>query len=148
MQVDAFASAAALTINSQHEFERNTEGYQFLKWGQTALNNFRVVPPATGIVHQVNLEYLAQVRAGESTDGLALPRALVGTDSHTTMINGLGVVGGRRRHRGRSGDARAQPILHADPEVVGFKLTGKLPRAAPPPISFSPSRRCSASTAW
>ncbi|HJQ91233.1 MAG TPA: aconitase family protein, partial [Acidimicrobiia bacterium] len=91
VQVDAFASPDALTINSRKEFERNQERYEFLKWGQSAFANFRVVPPATGIVHQVNLEYLAKV---VWDDGQWLyPDSLVGTDSHTTMINGLGVVG-------------------------------------------------------
>src|SRR4051794_4467883 len=91
VQVDAYASGVALSINSKLEFERNTERYQFLKWGQGALNNFRVVPPATGIVHQVNLEYLAKVVWEK--DGVLYPDSLVGTDSHTTMINGAGVLG-------------------------------------------------------
>ena len=97
VQVDAFASPNALQINSDREFERNLERYQFLKWGQQAFDNFRVVPPATGIVHQVNLEYLAKVVwDGASVAGqerVLYPDSLVGTDSHTTMINGLGVVG-------------------------------------------------------
>ncbi|MCA9253671.1 MAG: aconitate hydratase, partial [Phycisphaerales bacterium] len=90
VQVDAFANAMALTINGQHEFERNQERYEFLKWGQQAFDNFSVVPPATGIVHQVNLEYLASVVM--DNNGTLYPDSLVGTDSHTTMINGLGVV--------------------------------------------------------
>ena len=95
VQVDAFGSPQALRINNKLDFERNLERYQFLKWGQKAFNNFRVVPPATGIVHQVNLEYLAKVvwdGAGEQA-GSIYPDSLVGTDSHTTMINGLGIVG-------------------------------------------------------
>jgi len=91
VQVDAFASGMALQINSEKEFERNNERYQFLKWGQQAFDNFRVVPPATGIVHQVNLEYLA--KGVWDADGVLYPDSLVGTDSHTTMINGMGVVG-------------------------------------------------------
>jgi aconitate hydratase len=91
VQVDEFATALSLVRNVELEFERNMERYQFLRWGQQAFNNFRVVPPATGIVHQVNLEYLAKVVLTEK--GVAFPDSLVGTDSHTTMINGLGVVG-------------------------------------------------------
>ena len=91
VQVDAFNSGVALTINSEKEFERNRERYEFLKWGQSSFANFRVVPPATGIVHQVNLEYLARVVW--DAEGILYPDSLVGTDSHTTMINGLGVVG-------------------------------------------------------
>jgi len=91
VQVDEFGSKFALFNNSEKEFERNRERYEFLKWGQKAFHNFGVVPPATGIVHQVNLEYLAKVVAVK--DGVAMPDSLVGTDSHTTMINGLGVVG-------------------------------------------------------
>src|SRR5690554_892468 len=95
VQVDAFARPDALLINSRMEFERNQERYEFLKWGQSAFANFRVVPPATGIVHQVNLEYLAKVVQTSTVNGetIAFPDTLVGTDSHTTMINGLGVVG-------------------------------------------------------
>jgi aconitate hydratase len=125
VQVDAFNSALALGINSAKEFARNRERYEFLKWGQTAFTNFRVVPPATGIVHQVNLEYLAKVLWD---DGAAVyPDTLVGTDSHTTMINGLGVlgwgVGGIEAEAAMVG----QPIYMLLPEVVGFELTGSLP---------------------
>ena len=91
VQVDAFNSGVALTVNAEKEFTRNQERYEFLKWGQQAFDNFRVVPPATGIVHQVNLEYLAKVTW--ERDGVLFPDSLVGTDSHTTMINGLGVLG-------------------------------------------------------
>ncbi len=124
VQVDAFNSGMALQINSEREFERNHERYEFLKWGQSAFRNFRVVPPATGIVHQVNLEYLAKVVWDGSGD--LYPDSLVGTDSHTTMINGLGVlgwgVGGIEAEAAMVG----QPIYMLLPEVVGFKLTGKL----------------------
>lgn len=124
VQVDAFASGTALTINSEKEFERNNERYQFLKWGQQAFDNFRVVPPATGIVHQVNLEYLAKVVW--DTDGVLYPDSLVGTDSHTTMINGLGVVGWGVGGIEAEAVMLGQPIYMLIPEVVGFKLTGKL----------------------
>jgi len=124
VQVDAFGSATALTINSNLEFERNNERYQFLKWGQKAFNNFRVVPPATGIVHQVNLEYLAKVTWEK--DGVLYPDSLVGTDSHTTMINGLGVVGWGVGGIEAEAVMLGQPIYMLIPEVVGFKITGKL----------------------
>ncbi len=124
VQVDAFASGMALTINSEKEFERNNERYTFLKWGQQAFDNFRVVPPATGIVHQVNLEYLAK---GVWDNGQTLyPDSLVGTDSHTTMINGLGVVGWGVGGIEAEAVMLGQPIYMLIPEVVGFKLTGKL----------------------
>ncbi|MDP2622665.1 MAG: aconitate hydratase AcnA [Actinomycetota bacterium] len=128
VQVDAFNSALALRINSEKEFERNRERYEFLKWGQTAFDNFRVVPPATGIVHQVNLEYLAKVLWDDGT--AVYPDTLVGTDSHTTMINGLGVlgwgVGGIEAEAAMVG----QPIYMLLPEVVGFELTGRLPEGS------------------
>ena len=91
VQVDEFGSSLSLLHNVEREFERNRERYEFLKWGQKAFNNFEVVPPATGIIHQVNLEYLAKVV--QTRNGIAFPDSLVGTDSHTTMINGLGVLG-------------------------------------------------------
>ncbi|MGC8625112.1 MAG: aconitate hydratase AcnA [Phycisphaerae bacterium] len=124
VQVDAFASSMALQINSEHEFERNQERYQFLKWGQQAFNNFRVVPPATGIVHQVNLEYLAKVVWEKNS--VLYPDSLVGTDSHTTMINGLGVVGWGVGGIEAEAVMLGQPIYMLLPEVVGFKLIGKL----------------------
>ncbi|WP_432797516.1 aconitate hydratase AcnA [Poriferisphaera sp. WC338] len=124
VQVDAFASEVALTINSEKEFERNNERYQFLKWGQQAFNNFRVVPPATGIIHQVNLEYLA--KGVWDSEGTLYPDSLVGTDSHTTMINGLGVVGWGVGGIEAEAVMLGQPIYMLIPEVVGFKLTGKL----------------------
>src|SRR4051812_42935494 len=124
VQVDAFASGAALSINNKFEFERNGERYQFLKWGQGALNNFRVVPPSTGIVHQVNLEYLAKVVWEK--DNVLFPDSLVGTDSHTTMINGLGVLGWGVGGIEAEAVMLGQPIDMLLPEVIGFKLTGKL----------------------
>ena len=128
VQVDAFARPDALVINSQKEFERNQERYEFLKWGQSAFANFRVVPPATGIVHQVNLEYLAKV-VWDSGSAL-YPDSLVGTDSHTTMINGLGVVGWGVGGIEAEAAMVGQPIYMLLPEVVGFKLTGRLPEGA------------------
>ena len=128
VQVDAFNSALALQINSEMEFERNRERYEFLKWGQSAFNNFRVVPPATGIVHQVNLEYLAKVVWDEN--GMLYPDSLVGTDSHTTMINGLGVVGWGVGGIEAEAVMVGQPIYLLLPEVVGFRLTGSLPDGA------------------
>jgi aconitate hydratase len=128
VQVDAFARPDALIINSTKEFERNQERYEFLKWGQSAFANFRVVPPATGIVHQVNLEYLAKV---VWDDGEHLyPDSLVGTDSHTTMINGLGVVGWGVGGIEAEAAMVGQPIYMLLPEVVGFRLVGKLPEGA------------------
>jgi len=125
VQVDAFDSGVALTINSEREFARNGERYEFLKWGQQAFDNFRVVPPATGIVHQVNLEYLANV---VWDDGEWLfPDSLVGTDSHTTMINGLGVLGWGVGGIEAEACMLGQPISMLLPEVVGMRLSGELP---------------------
>ena len=132
VQVDRFGSAGALQFNSEIEYQRNRERYQFLKWGQQAFQNFKVVPPETGIVHQVNLEYLARVVFTEELNGQqrAYPDTLVGTDSHTTMINGLGVlgwgVGGIEAEAGMLG----QPVSMLIPQVVGFKLIGKLAEGA------------------
>jgi aconitate hydratase len=128
VQVDAFASDLALQINSRLEFQRNQERYEFLKWGQSAFDNFRVVPPATGIVHQVNLEYLAKVVWDDGTN--LYPDSLVGTDSHTTMINGLGVVGWGVGGIEAEAVMVGQPIYMLIPEVVGFRLTGRLPEGA------------------
>ena len=128
VQVDAFNSPDALSINADFEFERNQERYEFLKWGQSAFDNFSVVPPATGIVHQVNLEYLAKVVWDES--GVLYPDSLVGTDSHTTMINGLGVVGWGVGGIEAEAVMVGQPIYMLLPEVVGFKLTGQLTEGA------------------
>jgi aconitate hydratase len=128
VQVDEFGSKFALKHNVEIEFERNMERYQFLRWGQKAFNNFRVVPPATGIVHQVNLEYLATVVM--TTDGVAYPDSLVGTDSHTTMINGLGVVGWGVGGIEAEAVMLGQPIYMLTPEVVGFRLSGQLPEGS------------------
>jgi len=128
VQVDAFANGTALTINSEKEFERNNERYTFLKWGQGAFDNFRVVPPATGIVHQVNLEFLG--KTVWEKDGVLYPDSLVGTDSHTTMINGLGIVGWGVGGIEAEAVMLGQPIYMLIPEVVGFKLTGSLPEGA------------------
>lgn len=132
VMVDAFGSKEALEYNMNKEFERNEERYRFLRWAQTAFDNFRAVPPATGIVHQVNLEYLATVAATKKENGeeVVFPDSLVGTDSHTTMINGLGVVGwgvgGIEAEAGMLG----QPLYFVTPDVVGFKLKGKLAEGA------------------
>jgi len=128
VQVDEYGSSAALLINAEKEFERNRERYEFLKWGQKAFNNFSVVPPATGIVHQVNLEYLAKVVVAR--DGVAFPDSLVGTDSHTTMINGLGVVGWGVGGIEAEACMLGQPIYLVMPQVVGFKLKGELPEGS------------------
>ncbi len=129
VQVDAFGSTVALTINAKKEFERNNERYEFLKWGQQSLSNFTCVPPATGIVHQVNLEYLAKGVLTREQDGetVAYPDSCVGTDSHTTMINGLGVTGWGVGGIEAEAVMLGQPIYMLTPEVVGFRLKGKLP---------------------
>jgi aconitate hydratase len=128
VQVDFFASSDALNRNAELEFQRNRERYEFLRWGQKAFANFRVVPPATGIVHQVNLEYLASVVMCKEVDGqmLAFPDTLVGTDSHTTMINGLGVVGWGVGGIEAEAAMLGQPIDMVTPDVIGFKLFGQL----------------------
>ena len=128
VQVDVFNTPDALGINAGFEFERNNERYEFLKWGQSAFDNFSVVPPATGIVHQVNLEYLAKVVWDEN--GALYPDSLVGTDSHTTMINGLGVVGWGVGGIEAEAVMVGQPIYMLLPEVVGFRLSGVLPDGA------------------
>jgi len=132
VQVDAFGRPDALELNQKLEFQRNRERYEFLKWGQQAFDNFRVVPPATGIVHQVNLEYLAGVVLTQQRDGrtFALPDSLVGTDSHTTMINSLGVVGWGVGGIEAEAIMLGQPIYMLTPEVIGFKLSGRLPEGA------------------
>jgi aconitate hydratase len=132
VQVDHFAERNAFELNAQLEFSRNKERYTFLRWGQTAFQNFRVVPPDTGIVHQVNLEYLARVVFSEQSDGerYAYPDTLVGTDSHTTMVNGLGVVGWGVGGIEAEAAMLGQPISMLIPEVVGFRLTNRLPEGA------------------
>jgi len=132
VQVDFYGSGRSLVDNMELEFKRNRERYEFLRWAQSAFENFRVVPPATGIVHQVNLEFLAKVVQDRKVDGetVLFPDSLVGTDSHTTMINGLGVlgwgVGGIEAEAGMLG----QPLYMLTPQVIGFKLTGELPEGA------------------
>ncbi len=128
VQVDAYGDAAAIGTNTALEFQRNEERYKFLKWGQQAFDNFSVVPPETGIVHQVNLEYLAGgvLTLDEDGETVAYPDSLVGTDSHTTMINGLGVVGWGVGGIEAEACMLGQPIYMLIPEVVGMKLTGKL----------------------
>ncbi|WP_127556500.1 aconitate hydratase AcnA [Saccharospirillum alexandrii] len=129
VMVDYYGEADSLAKNTEREFERNGERYQFLRWGQQAFSNFRVVPPGTGIVHQVNLEYLADVVMTEEKDGAtwALPDTLVGTDSHTTMINGLGVLGWGVGGIEAEAAMLGQAITMLIPEVIGFKFTGQMP---------------------
>ncbi|HEX2717596.1 MAG TPA: aconitate hydratase AcnA, partial [Gemmatimonadaceae bacterium] len=129
VQVDEYGSEAALMLNTGLEFERNEERYVFLRWGQSAFDNFRVVPPGTGICHQVNLEYLGQVAFVGEEDGqkVVYPDSLVGTDSHTTMINGLGVLGWGVGGIEAEAAMLGQPVSMLIPEVIGFKLHGKLP---------------------
>src|SRR4051812_22743527 len=129
VQVDEFGSAKAFDMNAELEFVRNKERYAFLRWGQTAFQNFAIVPPDTGIVHQVNLEYLARV-VFVNAKGQAYPDTLVGTDSHTTMINGLGVLGWGVGGIEAEAAMLGQPVSMLIPEVVGFKLHGKLPPGA------------------
>ena len=128
VQVDSYGSADSLDLNNRIEFQRNQERYSFLRWGQSAFSNFRVVPPNTGIVHQVNLEYLARVVFG--SDGVAYPDTVVGTDSHTTMINGIGVLGWGVGGIEAEAAMLGQAITMLIPQVVGFKLVGKLPEGA------------------
>jgi aconitate hydratase len=128
VQVDKYGTADALDLNNRIEFKRNKERYSFLRWGQTAFENFRVVPPNTGIVHQVNLEYLGRVVFDTDKDGVrcAYPDTVVGTDSHTTMINGLGILGWGVGGIEAEAAMLGQPITMLIPQVVGFKLTGSL----------------------
>ena len=132
VQVDYFGRSDAFALNAGLEFSRNRERYAFLRWGQRAFRNFQVVPPDTGIVHQVNLEYLARVVFSETVDGktVAFPDTLVGTDSHTTMINGLGVVGWGVGGIEAEAAMLGQPVSMLLPRVIGFRLTGALPRGA------------------
>ena len=132
VMVDVFGNQQAFQRNVAHEFERNHERYAFLRWGQTAFDNFRVVPPGTGICHQVNLEYLAQVLWTTNEDGrvVAYPDTLVGTDSHTTMVNGLAVLGWGVGGIEAEAAMLGQPISMVLPEIVGFKLDGRLPDGA------------------
>ncbi len=132
VQVDRYGSADALSINNEIEFGRNQERYSFLKWGKSAFSNFNVVPPNTGIVHQVNLEHLARVIFGAERNGvlMAYPDTVVGTDSHTTMINGIGVLGWGVGGIEAEAAMLGQAITMLIPQVVGFKLTGELPEGA------------------
>ncbi|MGH7557510.1 MAG: aconitate hydratase AcnA [Gemmatimonadota bacterium] len=132
VQVDAYGREAAFLINAEREYERNHERYAFLRWGQSAFDNFRVVPPDTGIVHQVNLEYLARVVWDRDEGGttVAYPDTLVGTDSHTTMVNGLGVLGWGVGGIEAEAAMLGQPISMLIPQVVGFRLFGELPEGA------------------
>src|SRR6266487_1085562 len=132
VQVDSFGSVLAFSRNVEREYERNSERYSLLRWGQEAFRNFRVVPPGTGIVHQVNLEYLASVvmTKEESGEKVAYPDTLVGTDSHTTMINGLGVLGWGVGGIEAEAVLLGQPVYLLTPEVIGVRLTGALPEGA------------------
>ena len=132
VQVDYFARSDAFALNAELEFSRNRERYAFLRWGQRSFNNFQVVPPDTGIVHQVNIEYLARVVFSQTFGGttVAYPDTLVGTDSHTTMVNGLGVVGWGVGGIEAEAAMLGQPISMLIPQVVGFRLTGAMPQGA------------------
>jgi aconitate hydratase len=130
VQVDVYGSADAFGRNAELEFERNRERYAFLRWGQGAFRNFAVVPPDTGIVHQVNLEYLARVVFVDEENGLAYPDSLVGTDSHTTMINGLGVLGWGVGGIEAEAAMLGQPMSMLIPQVIGFRLIGELQEGA------------------
>ncbi len=132
VQVDSFGSTLAFERNVDREYERNSERYALLRWAQQAFNNFRVVPPGTGIVHQVNLEYLAHVILTKDEDGetVAYPDTLVGTDSHTTMINGLGVLGWGVGGIEAEAVLLGQPLYLLTPEVIGVRLTGTLPEGS------------------
>ena len=130
VQVDVYGTSDAFAINAQREFARNQERYAFLRWGQMSFDNFSIVPPDTGIVHQVNLEYLGRVVFADTRDGalVAYPDSLVGTDSHTTMINGLGVLGWGVGGIEAEAVMLGQPISLLMPEVVGFRLKRATPR--------------------
>src|SRR5215208_3317616 len=132
VQVDYFGRADAFALNAELEFSRNRERYAFLRWGQRAFNNFQVVPPDTGIVHQVNIEYLARVVFSQTVDGktVAYPDTLVGTDSHTTMVNGLGVVGWGVGGIEAEAAMLGQPISMLIPQVLGYRLKGAMPQGA------------------
>lgn len=132
VQIDAFGNSGALERNMEIEYQRNGERYQFLRWGQTAFDDFKVVPPGTGIVHQVNIEYLARTVMTREVDGAlrAYPDTCVGTDSHTTMVNGLGVLGWGVGGIEAEAAMLGQPVSMLIPRVVGFKLTGSIPAGA------------------
>ncbi|MDE2306498.1 MAG: aconitate hydratase, partial [Gammaproteobacteria bacterium] len=132
VQVDEYGSADALRRNNEIEFARNGERYMFLRWGQTAFSNFKVVPPNTGICHQVNIEHLARVVFADGPDGArrAYPDTVVGTDSHTTMVNGLGVLGWGVGGIEAEAAMLGQPVTMLIPQVIGFRLSGTLPAGA------------------
>src|SRR2546430_8348399 len=130
VQVDAFGTREAFAFNAEREFERNRERYAFLRWGQGAFDNFSVVPPDTGIVHQVNVESLARVVFVDESSGRAYPDTLVGTDSHTTMVNGLGVLGWGVGGIEAEAAMLGQPMSMLIPQVVGVKLVGELQEGA------------------
>ena len=132
VQIDAFGNSGALERNMEIEYQRNGERYQFLRWGQTAFDDFKVVPPGTGIVHQVNIEYLARTVMTREVDGVvrAYPDTCVGTDSHTTMVNGLGILGWGVGGIEAEAAMLGQPVSMLIPRVVGFKLKGSIPAGA------------------
>ena len=128
VQVDHFKEINSLALNTKLEFERNEERYSFLRWAQTAFENFRAVPPGNGIVHQVNLEYLAKLvqKVGANGESICIPDTLVGTDSHTTMINGISVLGWGVGGIEAEAAMLGQPLYFLIPDVIGFKLEGNL----------------------
>ena len=144
VQVDRYGTADALDLNNKIEFKRNKERYSFLRWGQGAFENFRVVPPNTGIVHQVNLEYLGRVVFDADGNGsrVAYPDTVVGTDSHTTMINGLGILGWGVGGIEAEAAMLGQPITMLIPHVIGFKLVASLPKARLQLTWYSRSPKC------
>lgn len=150
MTVDRFGDDEAFEENVRTEMERNHERYVFLKWGKQAFSRFSVVPPCTGICHQVNLEYLGKAVWSELQDGewIAYPDTLVGTDSHTTMINGLGVLGWGVGGIEAEAAMLGQPVSMLIPDVVGFKLTGKLREGITATDPFSLLPKCCANMAW
>lgn len=143
---DFFARTDARDLNVALEYERNAERYRFLKWGQGSFDRFKVVPPGMGIMHQVNIEYLARVV--EVDDDWVYPDLCLGTDSHTTMVNGLGVLGWGIGGIEAEASMLGQPLSIVLPDVVGFRLTGSCRPALRPPTWSSPSLRCSAGTGW
>jgi aconitate hydratase len=151
VMVDYFGTGDAFKKNVELEYERNGERYEFLRWGQSAFDNFRAVPPGTGICHQVNLEYLAQTvwTKQENGEEIAYPDTLVGTDSHTTMVNGLAVLGWGVGGIEAEAAMLGQPISMLIPEVIGFKLTGKLNEGiTATDLVLTVSCKCCARRAW
>ena len=151
VQIDAWGGSGAFAFNVGREYERNGERYQLLRWAQTAFRDLRVVPPGTGIIHQVNLEFLASVVADreDAAGRVAFPDTLVGTDSHTTMINGLGVLGYGVGGIEAEAVLLGQPLYQPMPRIVGVRLRGELPTARPPPTSsWSSPRCCARSASW